>query len=188
MSTDFDPTQIEDLEGAQQAIVLMLNLVEEVKQENNQLRKTIQQLRDEINRLKGEQGKPNIKASKKKGNQDDYSSEKERRKRKKWKKRRKLDKVKIDREQVLYVDPSELAADAVFKGYETVVVQELKIETDNVRFLKEKYYSPSEQKTWLAPMPDGYEGEFGLHIKSLVITLYYATNTSEPKIIELLSN
>ncbi|VAW32151.1 hypothetical protein MNBD_CPR01-264, partial [hydrothermal vent metagenome] len=83
---------------------------------------------------------------------------------------------------------SELAADAVFKGYETVVVQELKIETDNVRFLKEKYYSPSEQKTWLAPMPDGYEGEFGLHIKSLVITLYYATNTSEPKIIELLSN
>jgi hypothetical protein len=77
---------------------------------------------------------------------------------------------------------------AEFKGYESVVVQELKVETDNVRFLKEKYYSPSLQKTWLAPLPAGYEGEFGPHVRSMVITLYYAANMSEPKIIELLSH
>ena len=52
MLTGFDPNQIQDLEGARQAIVLVLNLVEGVKQENNQLRETGQQLRDEINRLK----------------------------------------------------------------------------------------------------------------------------------------
>ncbi len=188
MLTGFDPNQIQNLEGAQEAIVLMLNLVEEVKQENDQLRETIQRLRDEINRLKGEQGKPDIKSNKKKGKGEDYSSEKERRKRKKWQKGSKLDKVKIDREQVLHVDQSELPEDAVFKGHEAVVVQDLKIETDNICFLKEKYYSPSEQKTWLAPLPAGYEGEFGPHVKSLVITLYYATNASEPKVIELLSN
>jgi len=49
--TNFDPQQIQDLKGAQQAITLVLNLVKEVKKENDQLRKTIQQLRDEINRI-----------------------------------------------------------------------------------------------------------------------------------------
>ncbi len=104
MLTGFDPNQIQNLEGAQEAIVLMLNLVEEVKQENDQLRETIQRLRDEINRLKGEQGKPDIKSNKKKGKGEDYSSEKERRKRKKWQKGSKLNKVKIDREQVQAID------------------------------------------------------------------------------------
>ena len=188
MLTGFDPNQIQDLEGARQAIVLLLNLVEEVKQENEQLRERVQQLRDEISRLKGEQGKPDIKPGKKKGQGNDHSSEKERRQAKKWQKGSKVAKVKVDREQVLPVDKSELPGDAGFKGYEPVVVQELKIETDNIRFLKEKYYSPSAKKTWLAALPAGYEGEFGPHVRTLVITLYYAANMSEPKVIELLSH
>lgn len=186
MLTGFDPQQIQDLEGARQAIVLLLNLVEEVKQENEQLRATNQRLRDEINRLKGEQGKPDIKPNKKEKKR--HSSEKERRKPKRWHKSSKLAKIKIDREEIAEVDKSHLPADAEFKGYEPVVVQEIKVETDNVRFLKEKYYSPSLKKTWLAPLPAGYEGEFGPHVRSLVITLYYAANMSEPKIIELLSH
>jgi hypothetical protein len=80
---DFDPNQIQNLEGAQKALVLVLNLVEEVTQENDQLREIIQKLRDEINRLKGEQGKPDIKPGKKKEQQKDLSSEKERRQPKK---------------------------------------------------------------------------------------------------------
>jgi hypothetical protein len=186
MLTGFNPEHIQDPEGARQAAVLLLNLVEGLKQENDQLRVTIQQLRDEISRLKGEQGKPDIKPNKKK--EQELSSEKERREPKKWQKSSKLVQVKIDREQVLTIDKSELPPDAQFKGYEAVVVQELKIETDNVRFLKEKYYSPSLQKTWLAPLPKGYQGEFGPHIRALMTTLYYGTNTSEPKAIELLRN
>jgi hypothetical protein len=186
MLPGFDPEQIQDLAGARQAIVLLLNLVEEVKQENDRLRVTVQQLRDEINRLKGEQGKPDIKPNKKKDK--NHSSEKERRKPKKWQKSSKLEQVEADRQQILRVDQSELPADAEFKGYEPVIVQEIKIETDNVRFLKEKYYSPSLGKTWLAPLPAGYEGQFGPHVRSLVITLYYAANMSEPKINELLSH
>jgi hypothetical protein len=186
MLTGFDPQQIQDLAGARQAIVLLLNLVEEVKQENERWRVTNQELRDEISRLKGEQGKPDIKPNKKK--RESHSSEKERRKPKQWQKSSKLEKVKIDREEIAKVDKSQLPADAEFKGYEPVVVQELKVETDNIRFLKEKYYSPSLQKTWLGPLPAGYEGEFGPHVRSMVITLYYAANMSEPKIRELLSH
>ena len=66
MLAELNPQAINDLEGARQAIVLLLNLVEELKQENQVLREENQGQRDEINRLKGEQGKPKVKASRKK--------------------------------------------------------------------------------------------------------------------------
>ena len=39
----------------------LFNIIEELSTHNNTLEKDNQKLRDEINRLKGEQGKPNIK-------------------------------------------------------------------------------------------------------------------------------
>jgi len=44
-------------------------------------------------------------------------------------------------EEVLKLDRATLPPDAEFKGFEDVVVQELHIRTDNVRFRKEKYYA-----------------------------------------------
>ena len=51
----------------------LLNLVERLAGENAALESERQELRDEINRLKGEQGKPDIKSNKKTGG--DISSE-----------------------------------------------------------------------------------------------------------------
>jgi len=75
IAIDQEITQLEN--SASQALVKkLLNLIERVVKENNTLLTERQQLRDEINRLKGEQGKPDIKANKKKdGN---ISSEAER--------------------------------------------------------------------------------------------------------------
>jgi len=70
-----------------------------------------------------------------------------------------------------------LPVDAEFKGYEEVVVQDIKLTTDNVLF--QKYYS-LRGKTYLAELPDGYEGEFG-PIKALVISLYYGSNMTQSK-------
>ena len=187
MLTGFDPKQIQDLDGARQAIGLLLNLVEELKSENDALRDEVQKLRDEVNRLQGEQGKPAVKPSKRQPKQD-HSSEKERRRPKKWRKGSKVDKIKIDRQETLPIDRSQLPEDAEFKGYEAVVVQDIQVKTDNVRFLKEKYYSASERQTYLAPMPAGYQGQFGPGLRALVITLYYGAEMTEPKIIEFLSH
>jgi len=67
-----DTAQIDDSAG--RAIVKrLLNLVERLAGENAALESERQELRDEINRLKGEQGKPDIKADKKKTG--DISSE-----------------------------------------------------------------------------------------------------------------
>ena len=141
MLPGLDPNQIKDLDQAREAIGILLNLVEELKQENRALREQVQQLRDEVNRLKGEQGQPPIKPGKK-GGSTDHSSEKERRQPKKRGRRRKTQQIQIDREEKLKVERSQLPEDAEFKGYEPVIIQDLIIKTDNVRFLKEKFYSP----------------------------------------------
>src|SRR6266581_1135378 len=143
----------------------------------------MQRLRDEINRLKGEQGKPKIAANKA---TQDLSSEKERRQPKPRNKSSKQDKIPIDRVEVLTVDREHLPADAVFKGYEDVVVQDVEIRTDNVQFRKETYYSPSQKRTYLATLPAGYHGQFGPKVRAWVLVMYDGGQMSEPKLLEVL--
>lgn len=183
MLDNFDINKINDLPSARKCILLLYNLVEEMKQENRELREQNQRLQDENNRLKGEQGKPDIKPNKKPPSSD-CSSEKERRCPKERKKKKKKNRIKIDRTQVLNVDTELLPEDAISKGHVNVVVQDLNVVTENVLFRKEKYYSPSKRKTYLAELPPGYDGEFGPGIKSLAITLYFAYNMSEPNILQ----
>lgn len=186
MLENLDLNDIQDLEQARRAIIQVLNLVEELALENRKLREEVQCLRDENNRLKGEQGKPKIKSSKKPqaSQTTNHSSEQERRKPKERRKRKKVDRIQINREEKLQVDQGQLPADAEFKGYEPVVVQDIRIQTDNIRFLKEKFYSPGEKRSYLAPLPPGYSGEFGPGVKALTLLLYHAVNTSESKIVE----
>jgi Transposase IS66 family len=186
-----DLDQIQDVEQAKKAIVLLFNLVEDLQTTVRQLQAEVQRLRDENNRLKGEQGKPNIKPNQHgqgPGQGSKHSSEAERRTPQEWHKGRKLDKIQIDREEVLTIDPAQLPADAEFKGYEDTVVQDVVIHTDNVLYHKEKYYSPAERQTYLAELPPGYVGQFGPGIKALALVQYYACNMSEPKIREFFAN
>jgi hypothetical protein len=70
-----DTVQMES--SAAQAIVKKwLNIIERLVGENDTQKIDLEALRDELNRLKGEQGKANIKANKKKDG--DISSESER--------------------------------------------------------------------------------------------------------------
>jgi hypothetical protein len=173
---------------ARQAIRILLNLVEELKQENRSLREDNQRLRDENNRLKGEQAKPKVKPTTPKPPAPDYSSERERRQAQERGKRGKRAPIPIDREQTLTVEPAILPPDAEFKGYEEVVVQDVVVHTDNVRFRKQKFYSASEGRTYLAELPAGYHGEFGPGIHALVLVFYFACQMTEPKILALLEH
>ncbi len=160
-----------------------MNLVETLSAKVKEQAEEIQRLRDEVNRLKGEQGKPKIKANKA---ALALSSEKERRESKAHHKARKQAQVRIDRVEIVKVDQQRLPQDAQFKGYENVIVQDIEFRTENVTFRKEKYYSPSQKRTYLAEMPAGYKGQFGPGVRAWVLALYYAAGMSEPKILDLL--
>ena len=188
MFEDLDLNAIRE-ENAREFVKRLLNMIEQISAEVRELRNENQRLRDENNRLKGEQGKPNLKGNKGEGTgRGDHSSEAERRPKRKRHKKSKKSAVAIDREEVLKVDRARLPADAKYKGYEKVVVQDVRLQAENVLFYKEKYYSASQHKTYLAELPRGYEGQFGPGIKSLVLTLYFGVGTSEPKIQEFLEN
>ena len=166
----------------------LLNLVEKLTADLRDAQAEIQRLRDEVNRLKGEQGKPRIKGNAPKPPAQDHSSEKERHKTRQRHKSSKNADIHIDREQKLEVDKALLPEDAEFKGCEDVVVQDIKLGTDNVLFHKEKYYSASTQKSYEAELPRGYSGQYGPGIQAMVLTFFYGMQASEPKILEFLAN
>jgi len=172
-------------EKLKETILTLFNMIEELAKENSQLRQDNQRLRDENNRLKGEQGKPDIKPKRK-----NISSEKERKKQKKkvHKKRKKNPDIKINRTEICPLDKSQLPVGAKFKGYQSVIVQGLKIEADNVEFKKEVYYSASEKKTYIAELPSGYQGGYSPGIKALAIIFKNVCNMSESKIRDFFTN
>jgi hypothetical protein len=198
--------------SAAQAIVKkLLNIIERLAGENDTQKIELQELRDEINRLKGEQGKPDIKANKKKDG--DISSEAERKeaeanankdaetgnaetsedtsgKKKKRKRKPKLANIKIDREEICYLNKDGLPDDLIAKGYEPVVVQNIIIKSDNVRYLREVYYSPSAHKTYLGDLPPEVknQGEYGPGIRTLIPVFKTECHMTEKRIIGFFQN
>ena len=199
-----DTAQMDD--SARAILNRLLNLVERLAGENAALESERQALRDEINRLKGEQGKPDIKADKKKAG--DISSEAERKAAeananqsagsggigaggKKTRRRdAKLPKIRIDREEVCQLDKSGLPDDLEFKGYEDVVAQDLTILTDNVKYRREVYYSPSQRKSYRGELPEGVRGQggYGPGIRALIPVLKTEGNLSEKRMLGFFRN
>jgi hypothetical protein len=176
---------------ARRIVEMLANLLEQSLTDIDTLRAENQRLKDEINRLKGEQGKPNIKPNKPGSGdpgQEDHSSEARRHKPGVWNKGKKNDPIVVDRTQVLPIDEATLPADAVFKGYEELLVQNLRLKTDNILFRRAKYYSPSTHKTYLAPLPPGYEGGVGPDLKALALSLHHLGNLSQPALLTFLTH
>ena len=114
MLADLDLSAIQD-ECARALIVRLLNLIEDQAADLRTAQEELQRLRDENNRLKGEQGKPAIKPNKE-APPTDHSSECERRQPTERVKHGKRATITINREDVARVDPANLPPDAEFKG------------------------------------------------------------------------
>lgn len=171
---------------------ILINLVELLADENFALKEEVQKLNDEIKRLKGEQGKPDIRPQTLAPlDNTNHSSEADRNKRRSKKKRKakmkKKKKIKIDKRVTVQIDMSILPDDAMFKGYQTRIIQDIKIITNNIEFSLAVYYSPSLKKTFLADMPAGYVGEFGPGVRALVLTLYRDSGMTQPAIKRFLN-
>ena len=172
--------------GVRTAIVGLLNLIEEQNQRLRDLTAENERLRGEIRRLKGEPPQPvppgrGARAT-------DLSSERERREPRPWRKQGKNERLRIDREEVVRLEWTDLPADAEFKGYAAVVVQDLVVRAETIRFRKEVWYAPSTRRTYRADLPAGYQGHFGPGLRALVLVLAHAGQMSGPKIREVLTS
>lgn len=193
MLEQFDLPQIED-EALRQQFMVLVNWLEKALAENRELKEEIAALKDELTRLKGGQGRPPLSGGKNKAKNDDPLAEFKNRKpptsaspaRDRSRKDSKNAKLVIDRIETLKLDKAELPPDAVFKGYEEVVVQDVKFEATTILFRRAKYYSAEQSMSYTARLPTGYEGQFGPGVRAWVLQLYYAANLSQPKLLEFL--
>ena len=104
------------------------------------------------------------------------------------KKRSKKSRIKIDRTDIRIVDRTTLPPDATHKGYRRVVIQNIKIMTDNVEYWIERFYSPSEGKTYEAQLPDSVDGEFDIELYAYIHHLYFECRVPEKKIWKVLTD
>jgi len=164
----------------------LFNIVEALYKENHELRKENQALKDEVNRLKGEQGKPKIKP---KTNTDISAPKQKKTGKKKRGKKKRFKKNNIPINNIKIVEyQGELPSDAQFKGYRSVVEQDIIIETNNTEYKLKRYYSSSEGKTYEASLLDGVSPYFSANIKSWIIKWYFDSRMSEAKIHQMLSD
>ena len=160
----------------------LLNTVEEQTTEITVLKEEKQKLKDEISRLKGEKGKPEIKPE-----VEQPKDQKAHKPHPKGAKSTKREKIEITRKEKLTLDRSKLPADAQNKGTRSVVIQDINIQKDNIEFILERFYSPSSKQAFESQLPEAYHGhEFGPNLRAFVITLHYQCRITQKVLHTLL--
>ncbi len=143
----------------------------------------IQQLRDEIARLKNQPPKPNIKPSsleKKKNNKAKNSKKK----RSGSKKRHKTAQLEIH--DTTPIEPEHIPNESKFKYCKSFVVQDLKLETYNIRYLLKVYETPDGR--YIAGKLPNYlnNGHFGPTLICFILYQYHHCQVTQPLLLEQL--
>src|ERR1700693_2367105 len=156
---------------------LVLKLLEEVAE----LRRTVAAQRDEIARLKGGPGRPNIKPSgmdKATDPKPPATAGSEPRP-----KGDKTAKLSIDEERIgrLTAPPHG----SRFKGYTSFIVQDLVIRPHVVNFRRERWQTPDGEML-TAPLPAGISRHFGPELRRFVLLQYHQGQVTVPRLFALL--
>lgn len=157
-------------------------LVLGVMEENAQLRIEVGLLKEEIARLKGLKGKPDIKppstpSGMEKGTNapNDKAGDKKRRGSKMFR------VVPEDR----IIKPAAVPKGSRFKGYEDFTVQDVRIEARAIRFRRERWVTP-DGRTIIAPLPAGIDDHVGPELKRFILVQYHQGQTTIPRLVALL--
>lgn len=183
--SNINPNELNDVESLRKVLIDILNIVEEQQQEIIRLKQENQKLKDENNRLKGEQGKPEFRPNTKLTKKDISAGGMEKRKTN-WSKQAKKPIIPIDHTEICQLDKSELPPDAEFKYYDDVISQGIVFERKNILYQVAVYYSPSEKKTYRAPLPNEYTGYFNSELKSFILLMYNVCDVTSNKLLTLL--
>jgi hypothetical protein len=139
----------------------------------------LQQLRDEISRLKGGNQRPKIKPSNlepgRKGRGRRGSSGKRGKN-----KRQKTRTLEIHHEKVL--EPEIIPEGYRFKGYRDYVVQELEIKANNTLYRRARYET-KEGAQIIGSLPAGISGHFGPILRAYILDQHYKQHVPQGLIL-----
>jgi transposase IS66 family protein len=146
------------------------------------LEETVAQLRDEIASLKGEKPRPQIKPStlnkdtpegegqpRRDGGGDHGQQPKE-----------------LEIHEIRILQPEQIPAGSVFKGYEDYLVQGLRITLHNTKYRRARYQTPTGE-TLLGELPVAVRGShFDPELRSYILLQYYQQHVSQPLLLKQL--
>jgi hypothetical protein len=169
------PPDLDELTPAQlrELVATLLTKMAELEQKNVELR-------EEIARLKGLKGRPDIKPS-----GMDQATEPAKPTRQGQPPRRGKVRPRVSVEDRII--PATVPAGSRFKGYATYTVQDLVLSVHAVRYLRERWVTP-DGKTIIAPLPEGTRGHFGPDLRRFVLMQYHQGQTTLPRLAMLLQS
>ena len=73
-----------------------------------------------------------------------------------------------------------------FKGYETILVRDLAISADLIRYRRERWLTP-EGKRVIAPLPEGLLGGFGANMRRFCLALHAQGQVTTKRLTSILN-
>ena len=182
---NIDPSKITEDAAVQNLLVTCMNLIESQSSIIANQAKEIQELKDEINRMKGEHGSLPPRQNRK-----IHAGQKTKIKAKRPVKSKKSKKAKLVIDQVIdcEIDKSVLPSDAVLHRYDKLIQQDLVFKRHNTLFRVPVYYSKSAGRTYRGTLPDSYHGQFGKRLESIVQLFHHYCDMTQSRLNALLKN
>src|SRR5713101_7699561 len=154
---------------------LVLKLLEQVAE----LQRTVAAQRDEIARLKGGPGRPNIRPS----GMEQATEAKPAGSNRRRPRGGTRSKLSIDEERTVKVAAPPRGSR--FKGYTSFLVQDLMIRRHVVNFRREHWLT-ADGKMVKAPLPASVQGHFGPELRRFVLAQYHQGQVTVPRLVTLL--
>jgi len=145
------------------------------------LKQVVSEQREEIARLKGLKGRPNIQPSKPSGMDNATEPANPGKKGKRRFRGKVTPRVTVEDHVVKVAVPEG----SRFKGYEPFLVQDLVISARATCYQRERWVTPDGQ-TILAPLPEGIDGHFGPELRRFVLMQYHLGQSTLPRLATLL--
>jgi hypothetical protein len=150
-------------------------LVVKLLSENAEQKRMIAELREEIARLKGLKGRPDIRPS----GLDKGTAAKLRDQQGSRPGRGKVTpRVSVEDQLVR----AEVPSGSRFKGYQDFVVQDLVLRARTIRYRRECWVTP-DGRTVVAPLPSGVAGHFGPELRRFVLAQYHQGQVTAPRLV-----